>query len=317
MAANFNLHVKISGSDVAGSPAPGVESPGTTYTLATGTYVVSEDAAAGYTESYSGDSDAKGNITLAFGDIKTVTITNNDIAVPQNHSGGGNSSRIYPSSINIVKTAVPLALTTGPGSVTYTYKVTNPGTVALSNVSVTDDKVSLVNYVSGDVNADNLLQPNETWIYTSKMNLNATTMNTATAKGSANGMIVTDIAFDTVVVTPLVVATPTVTGGAAVTPTVTGGAVVTPTVTGGAVVTPTVTGGAVVTPTVTDGAAVTPTVTGGAVVTPTVTGGAVVTSTVTGGQLPETSTPLYELLLIGVALTLVGAVGWRRRKRYA
>lgn len=42
----------------------------------------------------------------------------------------------------------------------------------------------------------------------------------------------------------------------------------------------------------------------------------VVTSTITGGQLPKTSTPLYELLLIGVVITLVGAVGWRRRKRY-
>jgi len=59
VAANFNLHVKTSGSDVVGSPAPGIESPGTTYTLAVGTYAVSEDAVAGYTESYSGDSDSK------------------------------------------------------------------------------------------------------------------------------------------------------------------------------------------------------------------------------------------------------------------
>jgi len=51
---------------------------------------------------------------------------------------------------------------------------------------------------------------------------------------------------------------------------------------------------------------------GTVVVTPPVT----VTRTVTGGQLPKTSTPLYELLLIGAVLTLVGAVGWRSRKRY-
>ena len=79
VATNFNLHVKISGSDVASSPAPGVESPGTTYTLAAGTYVVSEDAFDGYAQSYSGDSDSSGNITLASGDNKTITITNNDI----------------------------------------------------------------------------------------------------------------------------------------------------------------------------------------------------------------------------------------------
>jgi hypothetical protein len=139
VAANFNLHVKTSGSDVTKSPAPGVESPGTTYTLAAGTYVVSEDSFAGYTVSYSGDSDISGKITLASGDNKTVTITNNDIPI---------------------------------------------------------------------------------------------------------------------VVTPPVV------------------------------------------------------------ITPTVPVEKVVTRTVTGGQLPKTSTPLYELLLIGVALTLVGVVGWRSRKRY-
>ncbi|SPF52227.1 Outer membrane autotransporter barrel (modular protein) [Candidatus Desulfosporosinus infrequens] len=78
VAANFNLHVKSSGIDVPGSPAPGVESPGTSYTLAAGTYVVSEDVSTGYTASYSGDSDASGKIILASGDNKTVTITNND-----------------------------------------------------------------------------------------------------------------------------------------------------------------------------------------------------------------------------------------------
>ena len=54
VAANFKLHIKTSGKDVAQSPAPGAES-GTTYTLAAGTYVVSEDTFAGYTASYSGD----------------------------------------------------------------------------------------------------------------------------------------------------------------------------------------------------------------------------------------------------------------------
>ena len=206
VAANFNLHVKTAGSDVAVSPAPGAESPGTIYTLAAGTYAVSEDAFAGYTAIYSGDSDASGNITLAAGANKTVTITNNDIPLPPvvSSGGGGQSPQIYPPLINIIKTPEPLALTSGSGLVTYTYKVTNPGKVALSNVTVTDDKVSPVNYVSGDINADNLLQTNEAWIYTSKMTLNATTTNTATAKGNANGMTAIDVAFATVVLTPAV-----------------------------------------------------------------------------------------------------------------
>jgi len=78
-AANFTLHVKSSGIDVDKSPALGVESPGTTYTLVAGTYQVSENTFSGYAQSYSGDSDFNGNITLAPGDNKTVTITNDDI----------------------------------------------------------------------------------------------------------------------------------------------------------------------------------------------------------------------------------------------
>lgn len=78
VAADFRLHVKIDGNDVAASPAPGAEAPGTTYALAAGTYQVSEDAFAGYSITYSGDGDANGNITLAPGDNKTITITNND-----------------------------------------------------------------------------------------------------------------------------------------------------------------------------------------------------------------------------------------------
>lgn len=86
-ASSFTLHVvgasSMGGvSDVAGSPAAGVESPGTAYTLASGIYAVSENAFAGYTSSFSGDCDASGNVTLASGDNKTCTITNDDIAPP-------------------------------------------------------------------------------------------------------------------------------------------------------------------------------------------------------------------------------------------
>jgi len=41
-----------------------------------------------------------------------------------------------------------------------------------------------------------------------------------------------------------------------------------------------------------------------------------VTQTVTGGELPKTSTPLYAVLLMGSILTIVGALGWRKRKSY-
>ena len=166
------------------------------------------------------------------------------------------SGKLIPL-INVTKTPAPLTLT-GSGQVMYTFVVTNPGEVALSSVSVTDDKVSPVSFHSGDVNGDNLLQPGETWIFTGTASLSETTTNTATATGSANNITVTDTAVATVIVTPPVTVTP-------------------------------------------------PSV----IVTPPI-----VTTTIIGGRLPETATRLYELFLIGVALILVGAVGWRIRRRY-
>jgi uncharacterized repeat protein (TIGR01451 family) len=96
--------------------------------------------------------------------------------------------------ISIKETAEPKELIYGTGSVTYTYEVTNPGTVALSNVSVTDDKISQVRYVSGDSNSDNVLQKGETWVYNATAKLTETTSSTATAKGSANGITATNTA---------------------------------------------------------------------------------------------------------------------------
>jgi len=46
----------------------------------------------------------------------------------------------------------------------------------------------------------------------------------------------------------------------------------------------------------------------------TITNG--ICETITGGVLPQTSTNLYNLLLMGVALAIIGAVGWRSRKLY-
>ncbi len=50
--------------------------PGTT---TAGLHIVSEDNLPGYTPSFSGDCDANGNVTMAFGDNKQCTITNNDV----------------------------------------------------------------------------------------------------------------------------------------------------------------------------------------------------------------------------------------------
>jgi uncharacterized repeat protein (TIGR01451 family) len=119
---------------------------------------------------------------------------------------------LVPPLIHVTKVPSPLTLLAGGGSVTYTEKVTNPGTVPLSNVVLVDDKCSPMKFVSGDTNADAKLDPNETWTYTCKTNLTQTTTNTARASGTANGFTVRDFAIATVVVAAAAPALPR-TGG--------------------------------------------------------------------------------------------------------
>ncbi|MBN1192132.1 MAG: DUF3494 domain-containing protein [Coriobacteriia bacterium] len=130
-----------------------------------------------------------------------VTLINNAVA---------NDWCASSQAISITKSANFIALSAA-GPVTYTYLVTNPGTVVLSNIVVTDDKIAPVTYVSGDTNGDALLQPGETWVYTATANLTATTTNTATATGTTTGTpveTVTAAASYTVSIAPR-----TITGG--------------------------------------------------------------------------------------------------------
>ena len=122
-------------------------------------------------------------------DIATVTVV---VGAP-----------IVPPLIHVTKVPSPLALV-GGGAVTYTYTVTNPGTVPLSNVNIIDDKCTglpgrVVGH-PGDLNKNNLLESNETWTFTCKSRLTKTTTNTATASGTANGLTAKDFAIATVVV---------------------------------------------------------------------------------------------------------------------
>jgi hypothetical protein len=105
-----------------------------------------------------------------------------------------------PPLIHVTKVPSPLTLLAGGGMVTYTNKVTNPGTVALSNVTVADDKCSPVARISGDTNGDSKLDATETWTYTCRKNITATTLNTVTATGEANGLTARDYAIATVTV---------------------------------------------------------------------------------------------------------------------
>jgi uncharacterized repeat protein (TIGR01451 family) len=94
-------------------------------------------------------------------------------------------------AIRVVKSASPRSLTKGPGWITYSYLVTNPGNVALSAIHLVDNKVSGLTYVSGDTNSDGLLQPGETWRYTKRVYLKVTTTNTVVASGTSGTTVVT------------------------------------------------------------------------------------------------------------------------------
>ena len=90
IVSDVNIHVKkSSGVDVSSSPKPGEGEPGTIYLLDSGIYTIIEDATDGYTMSFSGDCDVNGNIKLAPGDDKTVTIINDDILKNPNTEDSG------------------------------------------------------------------------------------------------------------------------------------------------------------------------------------------------------------------------------------
>lgn len=189
-ATDFNLYVKLSGTNVTGSPAIGIVSPGRSYTLAPGTYVVSEDADSTYTSSFSGACDSSGSVTLIAGNDYSCTITNDDIAETVSDETDDEDDKDV--DIKVTKKANPSVLHSGPGSITYTYKVTNEGDVPLIHVSVKDDKCSFVEYVSGDKNHNKKLGVDEVWKYTCTKTVSRTETNTATARGSGNGKVVRD-----------------------------------------------------------------------------------------------------------------------------
>lgn len=174
---------------------------GVASTITIGSHTVSETSDAGYTSVIGGNCAANGTITLALGDVKTCTITNDDIAPVVPPSGG--SSQYYPSVpplIDVLKVPSPLVLPAGPGPVKYTYTLRNIGTIPVGKITMVGDTCSPIVRVSGDTNGDNKLDVTETWVYTCSTTLSKTHTNIVTAIGWANGISAVDTANATVIV---------------------------------------------------------------------------------------------------------------------
>ena len=100
--------------------------------------------------------------------------------------------------IDITHVIYPLTLPSGGGSITFTYKVTNPSAVSLSDVTVVNDTCKDMSGELGDTNGNHLLDPGEEWIYTCAATVTKTTTHTATVTAYASGLKVTDAETATV-----------------------------------------------------------------------------------------------------------------------
>ncbi|MFO1194042.1 MAG: SdrD B-like domain-containing protein [Rhodoferax sp.] len=87
------------------------------------------------------------------------------------------------STLYDVDAAPGLELKVGSTAI-FTYIVKNTGDTALKNVVLTDDRITAVNYVSGDTNGNGWLDVNETWTYKAQETVVAGTIkNTGTVTG--------------------------------------------------------------------------------------------------------------------------------------
>ena len=188
ISSDFSIHLKHAGVDVAGSPVIGTSAPGTPYTVAPGTYDVSEFPNNLYTQSFLAGDCSNGTITLLTGDDKSCTIINTDIPplppLPQVGGITGTGPAPIVPLIGISQIPTPNTLSANSGSVTYAYSVWNVGKLQpLVNVRATDDNCTPLIFLSGDTNNNSKLDPDETWNYSCKTNLSKTTTNTATVTG--------------------------------------------------------------------------------------------------------------------------------------
>jgi uncharacterized repeat protein (TIGR01451 family) len=119
----------------------------------------------------------------------SITTTNTAKANGKDEIGNAVTEKTATATVAVIKPAIAITKSASStdvvqgASVTYTYKVTNPGDVALGAIVVSDDKCSPLTAPVGDTNNNAKLETTETWIYTCTQSIGATTTNTATVKG--------------------------------------------------------------------------------------------------------------------------------------
>lgn len=111
----FNLHVKLSGTEVSASPATGVSFPGRSYALTPGTYVVSEDVNSSYVQSFSGACNASGSVTLSANIDVTCTVTNTYIPPAPVTPVATTTTTIIPAPV-VVVAPVPAVIPSLPNT---------------------------------------------------------------------------------------------------------------------------------------------------------------------------------------------------------
>ncbi|HEY0461087.1 MAG TPA: hypothetical protein VGC97_18270 [Pyrinomonadaceae bacterium] len=117
VAADFTM--SVTATNPSPSSFPGAESPGTDVGLTAGTYSVGESALSGYAASYSADCSG----SIADGETKTCTVTNNDISptltlvkTVVNDNGGTKAANDFPRFIDGNAVSWTVAVNVTPGS---------------------------------------------------------------------------------------------------------------------------------------------------------------------------------------------------------
>jgi uncharacterized repeat protein (TIGR01451 family) len=118
----------------------------------------------------------------------------NTAAASGTYAGIGTIVDWDTASVDILRPDIALdkgadpALVHDDDTINYTYTVTNAGNTPLSDISVTDNAIEGITYQGGDTSGDEILDLDETWVFTADYIANgedtSPLVNTATASGT-------------------------------------------------------------------------------------------------------------------------------------